>query len=625
MKYLLTLLTFALANSLIAQTGYTKKVPVKINRYDIALYSNTDFTTDFTAKKELVNNSAKLTVDQFKRAMTMAKETNFPEGINTAKEQIDREKDIIKYVAYWQGSWLQANTSEGWAQKLNLVWIPLDENKHMPADMIPTDKDGMFFVVANLGINIDSLPKSSAPQAEFILGMKQKHNKQQAVSIDSPSNKVMPAYGTNMVFAYDALVVKGQYSDAEFARIAELTTFTYWPKPFQRTNYDDTKKQAYEDIKKYKVYQIATFNDGSKKVALYWVPKEDNLHMPAAMQPTTNEGFFIASGLENKEDPYLTFSIRGATPRGRLGYSIAGKPRPNNTSSLSTSSQSTTTKSTYSSPEVRTAANVTTTSTAIKSDGTNEGSVQHKSRKRMYITDGNTAWTMANLNNEAVAKTTLEASGLYSSRDFAQIAMLANEARYPDALSTYKVRQLNMEMTRNYNAYQVANFTTSFAPYILMWIPKSENTHMPKEMQPANDDGFYMLVQQKGVSETQQGSSMSVAQGMDNMGKSYTTSSGIQVSSADMSQFTNNSRLGVMMLYYGYGGKASSIYMYELRGKELTNKQAVVEQLTAKHAGSTFIGFEWLAGYNCDMAKGFVYKKTNSTDGTRCQGEFKID
>ena len=81
-----------------------------------------------------------------------------------------------------------------------------------------------------------------------------------------------------------------------------------------------------------------------------------------------------------------------------------------------------------------------------------------------------------------------------------------------------------------------------------------------------------------------------------------------------------------MMLYYGVNGKASTIYMYELRGKSLSDKQAVVSRLTSKISISTpFIGFEWLPGYNCGMAKEFVYKKTHSTNGTNCQGEYKIN
>ncbi len=80
------------------------------------------------------------------------------------------------------------------------------------------------------------------------------------------------------------------------------------------------------------------------------------------------------------------------------------------------------------------------------------------------------------------------------------------------------------------------------------------------------------------------------------------------------------------MLYYGSGGTASTIYLYEITGKELKDKQAVVNNLTNKiSASESFIGFEWLGGHDCNTAKNYVYKKTKNSNITRCQGEFHID
>ena len=148
MKLLTTILAVAISFQSFAQ-GFNKKVPVELSRFDIGLYSNTDFTQDFTARKELVNNSGKLTAEQFAKAMTLANESSYPGGMNSPKEMLDREKEIRQYKAYWQGSWLRSNPTEGWAQTLHLIWLPREENQKMPDDLKPTDKDGIFFVVSN--------------------------------------------------------------------------------------------------------------------------------------------------------------------------------------------------------------------------------------------------------------------------------------------------------------------------------------------------------------------------------------------------------------------------------------------------------------------------------------------
>ena len=87
MKLFFTVLLTIIGYTSFAQ-GFNKKMPVKINRIDIGLYSNIDFTQDFAAKKELVNNSGKLTIEQFTRAITLANESSFPEGMNTPKKII---------------------------------------------------------------------------------------------------------------------------------------------------------------------------------------------------------------------------------------------------------------------------------------------------------------------------------------------------------------------------------------------------------------------------------------------------------------------------------------------------------------------------------------------------------
>lgn len=470
MRIIITLLFLVTCSTTFAQ-GFNKKVCVELTYYVRALNCITDFTQDQTAKNALVNISGKLTAEQFTRAMTLANESYFPEGINTPKKLVQRHKEVKKYKAYWQGSWLQTNSKEGWAQMLHLLWLPVEENQHMPDDLKPLHKDGMFFIVSNDGLSLDSLQKPVVPSAKFIESMKSKHNKKELVSIDSAFQKGLYDYGQLLRYPYNDLVLKGEYNDEEFKRITELATKVNWPKAFNKMkefnkgkDYDAVKK-AFGDMYKYKAYKIINFTDELIDGILYWIPKEGNEHMPPDMQPLTDEGFLFVCKIDNNYDPYLYYLYRANTPSGREGY--VGDPDPN---------------------------------------------------------------------SSRIAKA------------------------------------------------------------------KKSSTSNTSNSQPNNSSS---------VSKT----------------NSYTTSSGIQVSEGvDMSEFTNNSRLGTIMLFYGYDGKASSIYMYELRGKSLSDKQAVVSKLRDKISISTpFIGFEWLPGYDCNSAKGYVYKKTRSTSGTNCQGEFKIN
>lgn len=129
----------------------------------------------------------------------------------------------------------------------------------------------------------------------------------------------------------------------------------------------------------------------------------------------------------------------------------------------------------------------------------------------------------------------------------------------------------------------------------------------------------------KVVSTEPIGGSSTASGGSGGGGRSSgSTSDGISYSSADMSQFTNNSRLGAMILYYGSGGVANSAYIYDLRGRELKDKAGVAGILSARTAGSTFIGFEHRPG-DCRAAEGYVQGKVGKSISTHCMGEYKVD
>ncbi len=116
-----------------------------------------------------------------------------------------------------------------------------------------------------------------------------------------------------------------------------------------------------------------------------------------------------------------------------------------------------------------------------------------------------------------------------------------------------------------------------------------------------------------------------VAGGGSTRGGSGTTADGIQYSSADMSEFTNNSNLGAMILYYGSGGVPGNAYIYELRGKSLNDKNGIASLLAQKISGTGFIGFEHRPGSTCTMAEGYIRGKSGSSVRSSCMGTYKVD
>jgi len=590
---------------------FRKDRPVQIIRADITMYSATDFSTSTAAKKSYEEHFGN--AGGFEKLMQAALEKNYPEAINNAKGIIDREKDFEKYKAYWQFSWMHTAPGQAWAQRMHLVWIPKDENSQMPASMIPTSAEGLIMILSDLGITRTSFPKPTIPSKQSIDAMKSKHSKKNAEIIDSADNKVLPTYGRAINYAFGTLMNEKGYSEKEIERIAQLADEPFWPKAFQVRDWG-ARAKTWEAVSKYKAYKILQFSEPFSVNALYWIPKEENKHMPADMQPVTEEGFFMVARVSDQTDNYLLHDIRGASARGRKNYLIAGTPRKNGpVSSLSVTASNS--PSDYSQ---------SSSSTAAASAKVNEGGIRHKESKPQYILYEDGIWSTVKIANWPDARESLETSGKFTSSEFARISTLANEESYPPAIKTKELRRMNLEMTKNYNAYKVADFMLNSSPHSLLWVPKGENGHMPAEMQPPTNEGFYMAVRNSSISDTKIGSSLTAVRGMSKPSNSYTTDNGIQVSSADMSQFTNNSSLGAMILYYGSGSTISSAYIYDLRGKSLTDKAGVAGVLSGKISGSSFIGFEHRQG-NCAAAEGYVKSKAGKTISTRCMGEYKVD
>lgn len=318
-------ISFGTNSSSIPFKGSTKSVPIVINRVDISLMSKNDFVVDKNAEAKFVA-SGKYAKDDFLKIMNLAKEQNFPDGINTAQKLLERETDFAKYKSFYQGSWLQVNEEFKVAETYYLFWIPREDNLSMPQDMIPKTEDGFYIVVNTTAFDNTLLPLSKAPGDIFIKKMNTVFQKKNSIKLIDPYNRLAPNYGYAMEFAYESMTKTGGYNAEQFSRIKELATEKYWPALFTTDNRQLSIEQLFNAMKDYNCYLITTFEDESVIRELIWIPFEDNLHMPLNMQPVTKEGFYVVYRKENiVESQERRFAIRGYSPSGRLGYSIAGK------------------------------------------------------------------------------------------------------------------------------------------------------------------------------------------------------------------------------------------------------------------------------------------------------------
>ena len=203
----------------------------------------------------------------------------------------------------------------------------------------------------------------------------------------------------------------------------------------------------------------------------------------------------------------------------------------------------------------------------------------------------------------------------------------AEEQELPPALNEFTNRRPLGPLMPHYRAYAVRNTP-------LVWIPARGNQHMPAAMRPVGPYGMLVLPwygtttsRVTAVAGTPPPPAL-VAQALGGAGggtaTAGTTPGGVQYSTADMSEFTENGSHGTLALYYGYGGTISSAYVYELVGPGTAgDKAALVDALAKKvHASTPFIGFEKRSG-KCADAQAAIRQKAGSSVGAYCQGEYR--
>lgn len=99
------------------------------------------------------------------------------------------------------------------------------------------------------------------------------------------------------------------------------------------------------------------------------------------------------------------------------------------------------------------------------------------------------------LANSAVAKQ-LFVPIVGGEAQFLRMSELANEKTWPDGINSYEAREKVRAKMKDYHSY----FVGSFEGNSLLYIPESENQHMPENMRPLTEEGIFFVLKSSGVS-----------------------------------------------------------------------------------------------------------------------------
>jgi len=289
--------------------GHTKDLPVPIGYFQYSLIHRLDAIGLQRAKTAFVN-SGQFTESEWNIITQKTNISNFPAAINTVKKIADIPYGAFdKGKAYIQGSFLLP--FNGVAQIIDLVWLPRGDNLELQQYLAPDGGDQYFFIVHDFieqntharTRNVHSVSRS------FLEEMKAKHSR------SNPESMVYePTYDYSTYHLYKPMRQLG-YTEEEYIRVTELSNNYYIPKGLQYENYNKNK----DELKNYKAYRITEFEDGYGIVRLYWIPKEENTHMPKDLQPLTDEGVFFFNRIKrHDENKSVSTKVYGNKPEWEI-------------------------------------------------------------------------------------------------------------------------------------------------------------------------------------------------------------------------------------------------------------------------------------------------------------------
>lgn len=104
-----------------------------------------------------------------------------------------------------------------------------------------------------------------------------------------------------------------------------------------------------------------------------------------------------------------------------------------------------------------------------------------------------------NLKGDSAARALIVSDEGLNEDEYMQLCILANEESWPTGLKTFDLRTKWRDEMKKYKAYMAAEFVSNGKPLMLVYIPKKGNEHMPAEMQPPTEMGFYVVFNRVGV------------------------------------------------------------------------------------------------------------------------------
>ncbi len=118
---------------------------------------------------------------------------------------------------------------------------------------------------------------------------------------------------------------------------------------------------------------------------------------------------------------------------------------------------------------------------------------------QVYITEPGDLYSTFDLNSDENAREVMVGSAILTEEEFSYLASMSTENSWPSGMATLENRLESAEQIKDYVTYFVATFGPAGDDYVLVWVPLYGNEHMPQEMQPTSEEGFYMVLKSSGV------------------------------------------------------------------------------------------------------------------------------
>lgn len=118
---------------------------------------------------------------------------------------------------------------------------------------------------------------------------------------------------------------------------------------------------------------------------------------------------------------------------------------------------------------------------------------------QVYITEPGDLYSTFDLNSDENAREVMVGSYILTEEEFSYLASMSTENSWPSGMATLDERLASAEQIKDYVTYFVATFGPAGDDFVLVWVPLYGNEHMPQEMQPTSEEGFYMVLKSSGV------------------------------------------------------------------------------------------------------------------------------